>query len=201
MEYKKKTIIWEDNNEPPKDYIWAKKDGKFYEYNYTVRDWVESSLISSGKSEDDSSSDDSSEDDTSTQTWLSVCFPYRTKIVGFIPNDDHDAFDFVYDTRTATLNNPFIPIEEIEQYVLNIETSWSGEYHFAVVIEYDELAFTEAQNGHDIAIPEFSFYLGGVESNSRYIEINPPRRNFERGTAMKCTIDGKDYMVFAVLSD
>ena len=48
MEYKKKTIIWEDNNEPPKNYIWAKKDGKFYEYDYNVRDWVESTSISGG---------------------------------------------------------------------------------------------------------------------------------------------------------
>lgn len=45
MEFKKKTIIWEDNNEPPKDYIWAKKDGKFYEYSYTTRSWIESKLI------------------------------------------------------------------------------------------------------------------------------------------------------------
>ena len=50
MEFKKKTIIWEDNNEPPKDYIWAKKDGKFYEYNYVTRSWVESK--SGGKNEE-----------------------------------------------------------------------------------------------------------------------------------------------------
>lgn len=48
MEFKKKTIIWEDNSEPPKDYIWAKKDGKFYEYNYATRSWVESESISGG---------------------------------------------------------------------------------------------------------------------------------------------------------
>lgn len=60
MEYKKKTIIWEDNNEPPKDYIWAKKDGKFYEYSYTTRSWVESKSIS-GES---GNSDDGGEDDS-----------------------------------------------------------------------------------------------------------------------------------------
>ena len=48
MEFKKKTIIWEDNNEPPKDYIWAKKDGKFYEYSYATRSWIESKSISGG---------------------------------------------------------------------------------------------------------------------------------------------------------
>ena len=41
MEYKKKTIIWEDNNEPPKDYIWVRSNGKAYEFSYTTREWKE----------------------------------------------------------------------------------------------------------------------------------------------------------------
>ena len=28
----KKTIIWETNSEPPKNYIWVKSDGKAYEF-------------------------------------------------------------------------------------------------------------------------------------------------------------------------
>lgn len=53
MEFKKKTIIWEDNNEPPKSYIWAKPDGRFYEYSAT-KGWTESKLISSnGSSSED----------------------------------------------------------------------------------------------------------------------------------------------------
>lgn len=28
----KKTIIWETNTEPPKNYIWVKADGKAYEF-------------------------------------------------------------------------------------------------------------------------------------------------------------------------
>ena len=58
MEFKKKTIIWEDNNEPPKDYIWAKKDGKFYEYSYATRSWVESKLIKTEESGSSGGSDD-----------------------------------------------------------------------------------------------------------------------------------------------
>lgn len=46
MEFKKKTIIWEDNNEPPKDYIWVKSDNKAYEFDYTDRIWKESKTIS-----------------------------------------------------------------------------------------------------------------------------------------------------------
>lgn len=55
MEFKKKTIIWEDNNEPPKDYIWAKKDGKFYEYSYATRSWIESKSIKAEASGDSDS--------------------------------------------------------------------------------------------------------------------------------------------------
>lgn len=45
MEFKKKTIIWEDNNEPPKNYIWVKADGKAYEFNYDNKAWEESENI------------------------------------------------------------------------------------------------------------------------------------------------------------
>lgn len=47
MEYKTKTIIWEDNNEPPKDYIWVKSNGKAYEFDYIDRKWKESKTINS----------------------------------------------------------------------------------------------------------------------------------------------------------
>ena len=50
MEFKKKTIIWEDNSEPPKDYIWVKSDGKAYEFSYTTREWKE--IMSSSGSGD-----------------------------------------------------------------------------------------------------------------------------------------------------
>lgn len=45
MEFKKRTIIWEDNSEPPKDYFWVKGDGKVYEFDYTDRLWKESKTI------------------------------------------------------------------------------------------------------------------------------------------------------------
>lgn len=44
MEFKKKTIIWEDNTEPPKNYFWVKPDGKVYEF--TLKNgWAESTEI------------------------------------------------------------------------------------------------------------------------------------------------------------
>lgn len=35
----KKTIIWETNSEPPKNYIWIKPDGIPYEYDKELREW------------------------------------------------------------------------------------------------------------------------------------------------------------------
>ena len=48
MEFKKKTIIWESNNEPPKNYIWVKEDGKTYEYNHSTKSWEISKTINNG---------------------------------------------------------------------------------------------------------------------------------------------------------
>lgn len=42
---KKRTIIWESNSIPPKNYIWVKPDNKAYEYSYLKEDWVESKTI------------------------------------------------------------------------------------------------------------------------------------------------------------
>lgn len=53
MEFKKKTIIWEDNNEPPKNYIWVKSDGNAYEFNHTTRQWEK--IMSSNGSHNSSS--------------------------------------------------------------------------------------------------------------------------------------------------
>lgn len=45
MELKKKTIIWEENTEPPKNYFWVKPDGKVYEWTLEKEDWAESETI------------------------------------------------------------------------------------------------------------------------------------------------------------
>lgn len=42
MEFKKRTIIWEENTEPPKNYYWVKPDNKIYEFSVEERKWVES---------------------------------------------------------------------------------------------------------------------------------------------------------------
>ena len=42
MEFKKRTIIWEENNVPPKNYLWVKADNKVYEYSLLDNKWIES---------------------------------------------------------------------------------------------------------------------------------------------------------------
>lgn len=56
MEFKKKTIIWEDNSEPPKDYIWIKPDNKAYEFDYASRQWKESKNINTSNESSDEGS-------------------------------------------------------------------------------------------------------------------------------------------------
>lgn len=46
MELKKKTIIWEENTEPPKNYYWIKPDNKVYEWDADLEDWMESKEFS-----------------------------------------------------------------------------------------------------------------------------------------------------------
>lgn len=41
----KKTVIWETNSEPPRNYIWVKSDGLPYEYDWDIREWVLSKNI------------------------------------------------------------------------------------------------------------------------------------------------------------
>lgn len=43
MDLKKKTLIWEENNEPPKNYVWV-KNGVAYEYNYGTKSWEVSNI-------------------------------------------------------------------------------------------------------------------------------------------------------------
>lgn len=46
----KKTVIWETNTEPPRNYIWIRSDGNAYEYDWNIREWVLSKSIGSASS-------------------------------------------------------------------------------------------------------------------------------------------------------
>ena len=44
----KKTVIWETNSEPPRNYIWIRPNGVAYEYDNDIREWVISPNIGPG---------------------------------------------------------------------------------------------------------------------------------------------------------
>lgn len=46
----KKTIVWDTNTEPPKNYIWVRGDGKAYEFDRQKREWVVWKVLSSSES-------------------------------------------------------------------------------------------------------------------------------------------------------
>lgn len=46
MEFKKATVIWEENTEPPKNYFWIKSDNKVYEFDCEMGEWIESETLS-----------------------------------------------------------------------------------------------------------------------------------------------------------
>ena len=52
MEFKRKVIIWEENTEPPKNYIWVKPNGKTYEYDYSTEEWIESENVKTVEKEE-----------------------------------------------------------------------------------------------------------------------------------------------------
>ena len=64
MEFKKKTIIWEDNNEPPKNYVWVRSDENAYEFNNTTKQWEK--VMSSNGSD---SGDGGNSEVTLAQAW------------------------------------------------------------------------------------------------------------------------------------
>ena len=71
MEFKKKTIIWEENTEPPKNYYWIKPDNKVYEFDIEEGDWIESEEITytpSNKTAGGYSMNETSEEVSSTIT-------------------------------------------------------------------------------------------------------------------------------------
>ena len=123
MEFKKKTIIWEDNNEPPKDYIWAKKDGKFYEYSYTTRSWIESKSISGGNSGGSGSGSEG-------------C---GNLLMSLIPSNCPKPDLFLY-KRNSEDNNPIDVTDYKIDDLINLATQEESELHVLCLYESSNLS-------------------------------------------------------------
>lgn len=143
MEFKKKTIIWEDNNEPPKDYIWAKKDGKFYEYSYATRSWVESKLINA---EESGGSDDGGGEGSTEVDYEAIYQFYKRKLIELLPE--------------GLIQNSIIP----EHYAdIELGYGYSPEYTGKLGIWYSD------SSEYDLAVGDKELFC---EINSSSFEIN-----------------------------
>ena len=191
MELKKKTIIWEDNNEPPKDYIWAKKDGKFYEYSHSQRGWIESNLISTGNNEENS---ESGSDDTLTQ----YCLPYPSKIVGYIDNTNYDKFNISWsvgaDTLTITdFDGQMIAPEDLADYLKDFEDGGSNYRIIHPVFEYSDHYFDSTDTDWYIYSDIWYFFVYVALYNGKY------QFNITAGRNVACGVwedsNGKKYVI------
>lgn len=102
MEFKKKTIIWEDNNEPPKDYIWIKSDGKAYEYSYSQRKWIESKSISGSGNYESVEANPTIEDGDVTTPLNALKVGESVYTVGGDSDSDIQIVELTYDHLPAT---------------------------------------------------------------------------------------------------
>ena len=102
MEFKKKTIIWEDNNEPPKDYIWVKSDGKAYEYSYSQRKWIESKSISGSGNCEPVEANPTIEDSDVTTPLNALKIGESVYTVGGNSDSDIQIVELTYDHIPAT---------------------------------------------------------------------------------------------------
>lgn len=142
MDFKKKTIIWEDNNEPPKDYIWAKKDGKFYEYNYATRSWIESKLIKAEKSGGNSDNKDSEGgNETDLNEFLTIMQQlesdgYYFGTESIVPIAEYNEFKDVIPSEGTVYGSP----ENAFAVVLFFKNDEHVKLGFLTKEEYDALA-------------------------------------------------------------
>lgn len=102
MELKKKTIIWENNNEPPKDYIWIKSDGKAYEYSYSQGKWIESKSINGSGNYEPVEANPTIEDDDVTTPLNALKVGESVYTIGSDSDSDIQIVELTYDHLPAT---------------------------------------------------------------------------------------------------
>ena len=119
MEFKKKTIIWEDNNEPPKNYIWVKSDGNAYEFNHTTRQWEK---IMSSNGSGNSSDDSDGEISLAAKAINSFILPTVPQPVG-VYRKTQNKYHTIYDAESYFSHGPTIDATRIDNWEEdNLET-------------------------------------------------------------------------------
>lgn len=150
MELKKKTIIWEDNNEPPKDYIWIKSDGKAYEYSYSQRKWIESKSISGSGNSEPVEANPTIEDGDVTIPLNALKVGESVYTVGGDSNSDVQIVELTYDHIPATGTLSASDLEKLDSD--NCLLVMNGKYFRKTFssdggIDYKEISLTTVLGG------------------------------------------------------
>lgn len=152
MEFKKKTIIWEDNSEPPKDYIWIKSDGKAYEYSYSQRKWIESKSISGGSGGSGGSDDGGG---GNTTGGVDIIITNHRPSLFVVSHYDYDQ------DKEVVLQT--VPSEEIDSYL-------SSELGNIISNEINIKALYEDENYQNLDICQIFGERDGIKYS--YMDIN-----------------------------
>lgn len=150
MEFKKKTIIWEDNNEPPKDYIWVKSDGKAYEYSYSQRKWIESKSISGSGNYEPVEANPTIEDGDVTIPLNALKVGESVYTVGGDSDSDIQIVELTYDHLPATGTLSASDLEKLDSD--NCLLLMNGKYFRKTFssdggIDYKEISLTTVLGG------------------------------------------------------
>lgn len=150
MEYKKKTMIWEDNNEPPKDYIWIKSDGKAYEYDYSQRKWIESKSISTSGNSEPVEANPTIEDGDVTTPLNALKIGESVYTVGSDSDSDIQIVELTYDHIPATGTLSASDLEKLDSD--NCLLVMKGKYFRKTFssdggIDYKEIGLTTVLGG------------------------------------------------------
>lgn len=208
MEFKKKTIIWEDNNEPPKDYIWAKKDGKFYEYSYATRSWIESKSISGGSGGSGGGSDEGGGGSEPAEFVLRFkkenFFEYHDTYPNVVPIanvDDEFTLDEIFEMSDNTISNWINLFEkqvEVAENHNGVRTWDPNSYAGSAFILTDDGGIDGASGGNDDeygVFPQLAMeYYNGIKlqvdgTNFGGGSIGVPRVIFSKTQEGKWKID------------
>ena len=150
MEYKTKTIVWEDNNEPPKDYIWVKSDGKAYEYSYSQRKWIESKSISTSGNFEPVEANPTIEDGDVTTPLNALKIGESVYTVDSDSNSDIQIVELTYDHIPATGTLSASDLEKLDSD--NCLLVMNGKYFRKTFgsdggIDYKEIGLTTVLGG------------------------------------------------------
>lgn len=158
MELKKKTIIWEDNNEPPKDYIWIKSDEKAYEFDYNDRKWKESTSINVNNNGSDDGGEGGSGSMSMYDVWMKAFDRFK------VYQDDND-------NNVLTVTPALYAIQAYEYNRETSDTPISLAFMNTQTNKYNEYVGESISKIFDIKNVPDDIYEQSLDYGSSYIQV------------------------------